>query len=64
MKRGLTAGDGERLLVLLKADVEDRARELREAGWREDEFSFWRKDGKGRGYALHDAHALAEGRES
>lgn len=55
MARGLSREDVGRLLTLLKANAEEMARELRDAGWVEDERGLWRK---GWGPRLHllDAH--------
>lgn len=58
---GLSAGDRNRLLLWLKANAEETARELREAGWEEDERGLWSM-GEHRGMHLLDAASLsAEG---
>lgn len=57
MKRGLTPGDASRLLLWLKGNAEAMARELRDAGWEEDERGLWRDTwGTERGLGLLDAH--------
>lgn len=55
--RDLSAEDKGRLLLWLKGGAMEMAAELRDAGWEEDERGLWRRDGKGRGWNLLDAHA-------
>lgn len=55
---GLSADDRNRLLLWLKANAEETARELREAGWEEDERGLWIR-GAHRGMHLLDAENVA-----
>jgi hypothetical protein len=51
---GLSADDTNRLLLWLKANAEETARDLRDAGWEENERGLWRR-GDHRGLHLFDA---------
>jgi hypothetical protein len=48
---------GALLLPWLKADAEEMAADLRDAGWREDERGLWRREGHG-SHHLFDAHEI------
>lgn len=50
----MTEDDRSRILLWLKANAEETARELREAGWEEDERGLWSM-GEHRGMNLLDA---------
>ena len=56
----LSSDDKNRLLMLLKANAEETARELRDAGWEEDKRGLWSM-GPHRGLHLFDAAGV--GRE-
>lgn len=57
MKRTLTRDDAFRLLLWLKGNALEMARELRDAGWEEDERGMWRDTwGKALGLGLLEAH--------
>lgn len=58
MGRGLTPGNASRLLSWLKGNAEEMARELRDAGWEEDERGLWRRRKRQRGLHLLDAHEV------
>lgn len=55
---GLSADDRNRLLLWLKANAEETAREMRDAGWEEDECGLWSM-GEHRGMHLLDAANVA-----
>lgn len=55
---GLSAEDKDRLLSWLKGNAEEMARELRDAGWREDGRGLWGM-GTYRRLHLYDAHKIA-----
>lgn len=64
MARELSEADTNRLLLWMKANAEEMARDLHDAGWEEDEAGLWRYNGKGRRMHLYDAHALTRGDEA
>jgi hypothetical protein len=58
---GLSADDTNRLLLWLKANAAETARDLRDAGWEEDARGLWSR-GNHRGLHLIDAEDV--GRET